>query len=649
MGRSDVTVAADARARQAFARSILDDLSALETMIERGMLACDERWIGAEQEIVLVNGAGRPAAVAEDVLQAAQEPRLTTELARFNLEANLSPRRFEGRCLSELGDELRECLHIVDEHAGGLGARALLTGILPTLRQSDLKIDNMARVDRYAELNREARRLRGEGFRVFITGLDELQLVEETVMAESCNTSFQLHFQVSPEEFAPLYNLAQAITGPILAAAVNSPMLFGRRLWHETRIALFEHSTDTRSAVEQGRGQQSRVQFGSSWVRESVTEILREDIARFQIMLTTEVEPDPLGMLERGEVPELHALRLHNGTVYRWNRPCYGVSDGKPHLRIENRVLPAGPTVIDELANAALYFGLMAGMSDLYPRIDERMPFAAAKSNFFAAARHGMSAQFDWIGGERRTARDLLIEELIPVARAGLERSGVDGDDIATYLGVIQARAESGRTGAQWILDSVEALPPDVGREEGPSALVAAMYEHQVLDEPGHTWGPAELAEAPSQWRADYETVGQIMSTDLFTVRPDDIVDLAASVMDWRHVRQVPVEDERGRLVGIVSHRSLLRLLVRGQAKDREPVAVSQIMTRDPVAVTRETPTLEAMRLMRERGVAALPVVDDGFLVGILTERDLMELSGRLLERFLESRPLDSDEHTNSR
>ncbi|HYX40469.1 MAG TPA: CBS domain-containing protein, partial [Pyrinomonadaceae bacterium] len=417
----------------------------------------------------------------------------------------------------------------------------------------------------------------------------------------SSNTSFQVHLQVGPAEFVPLYNMAQAVTAPVLAAAVNSPLWLGQRLWQETRLALFQHSADARSSAQLARQFPTRVGFGNGWLKGSVLELFREDIARFSVIFTSEADEDPLAVLQRGETPPLSALRLHNGTVWWWNRPCYGVVDGKAHLRIENRALPSGPTTLDELANAAFFVGLMCALPDEYGPVDKRMTFDDAKDNFFAAARHGLQAQFTWLDGQSYPAPTLILEHLLPLARAGLAAAHVDGADIDLYLGTIAERVRTGQTGAQWTLRSLAAMQSRGTRDM--RTLAVQMRAQQQTGKPVHLWPViAPLDADGADWAQSYQTVGQFMSTDLFTVRPDDLVDLAASVMDWRHIRHVPVEDEAGRLVGLVSHRDLLRLMARGLAgKTSEQVVVRQIMKANPVTVAPDTPTLEAIALMRER------------------------------------------------
>jgi CBS domain-containing protein len=644
MGESRAAGGDDEQDRQRFVRALLDDVSALERMLDSGLIESGVRRIGAEQEIFLVDRTCEAAPVAPQLLErlARLDPEgrgnthpFTTELARFNLEANLPPWKLGGDVLSRVEAYLNEKLELLRTEASELGADVFLTGILPTLRMSDLTLDNMTPAPRYRNLNDTTVRMRSGAFEVDIKGIDDFYTVHDNVMLESCNTSFQLHFQVGGEEFAPLYNLAQAITAPVLAAAVNSPVLAEHRLWHETRIALFQRSIDSRRASDLSRGHRPRVHFGDRWVESSILEIFREDIARFRVMLTTEPREDPVAMVERGEVPELFALRTHNGTVYRWNRPCYGTHDGVAHIRIENRVLPAGPTVVDQMANAALYFGLMAALSQTEPDVTKVLAFDDAKTNFLAAARHGLRAQLTWFGGRTHAASHLILDELIPAAREGLASQGIRPEDVDRYLGVLEERVRSGRTGSQWTLDSLAGMDGRGTRHQRFRAVTAGALTRQKEGRPVHEWSLAQLADA-DDWRLSYRTVGQFMTSDLFTVQPDDLVDLAANLMDWEHIRHVPVEDRDGNLVGILSHRTLIRLLARGAAGQRQgPVAVRDIMKQSPVTVTAETPTRDAIETMRRHSVSCLPVVEGTKLVGILTERDLIAVTAALLDETL--------------
>ncbi|MEZ4382809.1 MAG: CBS domain-containing protein [Nannocystaceae bacterium] len=635
MGEHTVSTAKDEQELRAFTRALLADVKALERMLASDIFESGIRRIGAEQEMFLVDAMMQPAPVAMEILEDLRLDNLTTELARFNLEANLSPKVFGGTCLSEMEAEIRDCVDIASAAARRAGANVVLSGILPTLRRSDLSLDNMSPIPRYFELNRVMKKLRGGEFKVLIKGLDELDMTHDNVMLEACNTSFQIHFQTGPDEFARLYNLAQAVTAPVLAAAVNSPVLLRHRLWMETRIALFQQSIDVRTASAHARGGRPRVHFGDRWVQHGVLELFREDIARFRVMLAGDRDEDPMAVLARGEVPKLSALRMHNGTVYRWNRACYGLSGERPHLRIEMRSLPAGPTILDEMANAAFFFGLMASYADEHPNIHEVMNFDDAKSNFFAAARHGLQAQFTWIGGRTYTAAELILDELLPHARAGLTGAGLASDDIDRYLSVLEERVRMNRTGSRWILQSLAAMESTTTLDQAYRTVVSGLVQRQQSGAPIHEWELAAADEGESDPRDSFRTVGQFMSTDLFTIHPDDIVDLATNVMEWEHIRHVPVEDEAGHLVGMITHRALLHLIaIHTAGEGAEPVVVSSIMSPVPVTATPDTPTLEAMKLMQEHKVSCLPVVENDRLVGLITGRDLFDVSAKLLEHF---------------
>jgi CBS domain-containing protein/gamma-glutamyl:cysteine ligase YbdK (ATP-grasp superfamily) len=634
MGEHNVEQGLDEQKLHEFMQALLADLRALAFMLEDGRIESGVRRIGAEQEMFLIDRHLRPAPLALEILERANDARLTTEIARFNLEANLTPLELTGRCFHLMHEELKEVLAKARLAAEEFGADVILAGILPTLKVSDLTLANLTPMPRYHELNRSVTQLRGGPFSIHIKGLDELQLTHDNMMMESCNTSFQVHFQVNPSEFVSTYNIAQAITAPVLALAVNSPVLFGHRLWQETRLALFQHSADARSRNQLARSQPTRVGFGEQWLRQSVIELLHDQIARFRPIMITQPDEDPMQVLARGEIPLLSALRMHNGTVWPWNRACYGVSDGVAHLRIENRALPSGPTTIDEVANAAFFIGLMLSLPSEYGDISKRMSFDDAKANFFGAARQGLNAQVNWIDGKSYPVSLLILDHLLSLARQGLESAGVDTSDIDRYLGVLEERVQSGRTGAQWMLKSLCATEGPGPKDMRYRVLTSTMLQRQKEDEPVHTW-PIIEATQNEDWRHSYQTVGQFMATDLFTVRADDLVDLAASVMDWRHIRHVPVEDEQGRLVGLVTHRALLRLLSRGRQTSSNSLTVREIMKIDPVTVSSTTPTLEALELMRGNKVGCLPVVDDGQLVGIVTSYDFLDASARLFKEQL--------------
>jgi len=636
MGDKKVTRNYDDEQMRAFTLGVLNDLQALEQMLSTGMFEEDVCRIGAEQEMFLVDSSMHPAGLAVEVIEDARDGRLTTEIGKFNLEANLTPREFKGNCLRLMEDELNEVIGVVRASAAKFDAGVVLAGILPTIQLSDLTRDNLTPNPRYHEIDRIVTALHGDNRVIQIKGLDELSLTLQNTFIEFCNTSFQIHLQVGTKDFVQYYNWAQAISAPVLASAVNSPLLLNHRLWHETRLALFQHATDTRSLVHKERNQPPRVNFGERWVDDSIIEVLREDAVRFRILLAQTVEENSLEILAAGGIPSLAAWRLHNGTIWRWNRPCYGVLNGKPSLRIEARYLPAGPSVIDEMANSAFFLGLMMQMPEEFGDIRAYMSFDDAKHNFFNAARYGLAGQIRGLDGKSRRVGKLIEEELLPRAQKGLALAGVDESDIERLLGVIEARVAAEKTGATWMIDSLAGMDKRAKQNVRMRTLTAAMKTNQETGEPLHTWPLAEIPDKPD-WIDNYKTVEQFMAVDLFTVRPEDVLDLAASLMHWRRVRHVPVEDDAGRLIGIVSHRDLIELMASGKLGANGTTTVREIMKTVLVTVSPQTPTLKALEMMREHNIGCLPVLSDDRLVGIVTAYDFLTVSTKLFEDRLSS------------
>ncbi|MDH3491970.1 MAG: CBS domain-containing protein, partial [Acidobacteriota bacterium] len=583
MGDQRVSTGGDGTEIRSFTKCVLRDLQALEQMLDEGMLEDDKLRIGAEQEMFLVDSAMCPAPIAMKVLEKAEDPRLTTEIGLFNIEANLSPLDFEGKCLNKLENEMTEVVGIVRKAARELGSDVVLTGILPTIQESDLVMENLTPLPRYIELNRILGELQGHDRVIHIKGLDELSLHQDDTYIEFCNTSFQVHLQVGISEYANHYNWSQAIAAPVLASAVNSPLLLGRRLWMESRLALFKHAVDSRSVTFQARSQPARVHFGYDWMPDSIIDAIREDIARFRIIITRVIGHDSVEVLEQGGVPKLGAWQMLNGTIWRWNRTCYGIMNGKPSLRIEARYLPSGPSVIDEMANTAFFLGLMQQLPKEFGDVRSLMSFDDAKENFYSAARFGFKSQLVWLDGKGYTAQQLIQDELAPRARKGLASVGIDAADIDRYIGVIENRAAAIRTGAGWMLESLFKMDPSAKTNVRMRAITEQMKNNQEIGNPAYKWELATIDEK-STWIDNYGTVERFMSKDLFTVRPGDVIDLAASLMNWKHIRHVPVEDDMGSLVGIVSHRDLLELLARSAKTDQ--ISVSDVMRTELITIT---------------------------------------------------------------
>jgi len=629
MGEHRVHDTTDELRTRAYVRAMLDDIRALEVMIEKGMIESDIQRVGVEQEMYIVNSQDYPEPISDRVLENIADARFSTELARFNLEANLDPSPIGGDFLRAMEANLKDVLIKADHAANEAGARIVLTGILPTLQQEHVSLTNLTPEVRYQCLNDTCMAARGDRFVLMIDGVDHFESSHDCAVVEGASTSFQFHLQVSPDAAAPLYNLAQLITAPLLSAAANSPVLFNRRVWHETRVALFERTFEYRSTPQLARDFPTRVGFGEAWVRDSVVEIFRENAMRHHVIMVRDPVDDPFEALDDGLVPELSALTLHNGTVWRWNRPCYGITDGKPHLRIENRALPAGPTIVDQVANVALFYGLMNALEADAGSIPQRIAFEDARLNLFAAAQHGLAARFTWLDGQRTGAADLLLRELIPAAREGLSRLQVPAEDSDYYLGILEDRVSSGRTGARWLLDSLSNVPEDK-RAAVCKQAVQIVHQHQGRSIPVHRWDLV-APEAGVEVTEAKKKVSDIMTTNLFTVRPEDLVDLATSMMEWRHVRHVPVETSAGELVGLLSTRELLHLRSGETSKRDHPIPVADIMQHDPVTVSPDLPLDHAFARILENDAGCLLVVAAGQLLGIVTERDLLEAAVALV------------------
>lgn len=614
-----------------FLNALLEDIKVLERMIEKGLIESDVKRIGAEQELSLVDQFYRTSAKAPQILNKLDNPRFKAELAGFNIEINLPPLLFTDNCLSKYETLLNDDLNEIRKVSREFGSDLVITGILPSIRKSDLSEKNLSPEGRYQSLNQSLTALRGEPYQIRIEGTDQLITKHGSNMIESCNNSFQIHLQLPVSGFVNYYNCAQAISGPVLAAATNSPLLFGKRLWRETRIALFEQSVDTRRPSYEPSENLPRVYFGNEWLKNSVTELFHDDVARHRVILQSDIIDSSQEKFERGEVPDLSALVVHNSTVYRWNRACYGITDGQPHLRIENRYLPAGPTIVDEIANSAFWLGLMNEIPEHYKNVEEAMDFDEVRTNFINAARLGLDARFTWMDTEKISAQELILDELLPMASKGLKRAGIEKDDMSRYLGIVKNRVKNRKTGSQWLLDSYNHMKKSVNSDEVALAVTASMIKYQKMAMPVHAWPVADISEAGG-WTTRYREVGQFMSKDVFAVKMDDIIDLAANIMDWKNIRHIPVEDDKGNLVGLVTSGMFLRFLARSYGKKQKMIPINEIMIKDPITTTPETPTAKAIEIMLKNKVGCLPVVHKKKLVGIVTENDFVKISQKLFD-----------------
>src|SRR4051794_36860218 len=473
MGR-EVTVTTFTRAdRQRYREKVLLDLDALARMLAEGRFAAERRSLGVEIELNLPDEHGMPAMANAAVLERLADPDFQTELGQFNVEINIPPRRLQDGVFSELESAVRRSLNHAEQCARAAGAQMMLIGILPTLDQSNLTADSLSANPRYALLNDQIFAARGEDLDIRIAGVERLATTSETIAPEAACTSVQLHQQVDPSSFAACWNAAQAIAGVQLAVGANSPFFFGRELWRETRIALFEQATDTRPEELKVQGVRPRVWFGERWIT-SIFDLFDENTRYFPALLPMCEDEDPFEVLDAGGAPELHELRLHNGTIYRWNRPVYDVVAGEAHVRVENRTLAAGPTVVDIMANAALYYGLVRALVEAERPVWLRMSFATARDNFHAGARDGIDAMLYWPGVGEVPATELVLRKLLPLAHEGLERWGIDSGDRDRLLGAIEQRCLQHRTGATWQVDTVHAL------EDGGASREEALREMTV-------------------------------------------------------------------------------------------------------------------------------------------------------------------------
>ena len=371
--------------------------------------------------------------------------------------------------------------------ANEAGADVVMIGILPTLRPEHLTEDTFSANPRYALLNEQMFAARGEDIHLAIDGVERISAYADTIAPEAACTSVQLHLQVNPETFAAHWNASQAIAGVQLAMGANSPFLFGKELWRETRIALFEQATDTRSDELKAQGVRPRVWFGERWIT-SIFDLFEENVRYFPSLLPIVDDEDPLEVLERGDVPQLAELRLHNGTIYRWNRPVYDVVRGRPHLRVENRCLPAGPTVVDVLANAAFYYGLVKVLAEADRPVWSQMSFTAAEENFHNGARHGIDARIYWPGIGEVPATELVLRHLLPLAHRGLAEWGVGTADADRLLGIIEQRCLKGVNGASWQADTFHRLFEDNDRPDALREMVRGYVDHMHSNQPVHTW-----------------------------------------------------------------------------------------------------------------------------------------------------------------
>jgi CBS domain-containing protein len=614
MGHLDVKQLKSPKDKALYIHHLIRDLEALDIMLKKNLIEKKPVRIGAEQEFCVVTNRFFPNNNSVEVLEAINDDHFTTEIGKYNLEINSDPLLLGSNCFSQLHSQLQELLEKGRKVAKSKESKIILTGILPTLRLKHIAENYMTDKPRYHVLNNALKSTRRECFNIHIKGVDELNLIHDSVMLEACNTSFQTHLQINPDEFVDKYNWAQAISAIVLSTSANSPILFGRELWAETRIALFTQSIDTRANSFIHNEKQSRVSFGADWEKGTVTDIFRDHISRFRGLLTSDAHDDSLEILDKGEIPKLKALQLHNGTVYKWNRVCYGVGEGKPHLRIECRYIPSGPTLADEIANMVFWVGLMIGQPAEYKNIHEKMDFKDIKNNFFKAARNGMETQFKW-NDKLVPVKDLIIDEFLPIAKKGLLNAHIDEEDVTKYLSIIERRAKT-NNGAQWMVKNYRNLQKSKTNFEALQNITAYMYKHQLKNKTVDEW---DIFNPDENLKIDVSRiVKHNMNTKMLLVDQNDSLELVSNIMKWKNIHHLPVINKKKELTGLLTWTDLIKL----GDKDLH-LCVKDVMTKKLITISQEAPLEEAESIMKTHKINCLPVVRNKELLGILTSSDL--------------------------
>jgi hypothetical protein len=478
------------RDRQRYRAKVRRCLDVFSRMLSEAKFDFDRAMTGLEIELNLVDAQQDPAMRNADVLSAIADDAFQTELGQFNIEINLPPRVLGARNIETLEDEIRTSLNDAEERSSQLGAHMVMIGMLPTLGPEHLTHDALSANPRYALINEQIFEARGEDLSINIDGVERLSTYADTIAPEAACTSVQFHLQVSPQQYPAAWNAAQAMAGVQLALGANSPFLFGKELWRETRIALFEQATDTRPEELKAQGVRPRVWFGERWIT-SIFDQFEENVLYFPSLLPITDDEDPVEVLERGDTPTLAELRMHNGTIYRWNRPVYDVFRNTPHLRVENRILPAGPSVVDILANGAFYYGLLRTLSSEDRPIWTRMSFTAAEDNFNTGAKDGISAHLYWPGLGEVPATELVLRRLLPMAYDGLAGLGVESAVSDRLLGIIEARCINHANGAEWqarTFHAIDEATQPLDRRDALREMLRRYIEHMHTNEPVHTW-----------------------------------------------------------------------------------------------------------------------------------------------------------------
>ncbi|MFZ1705139.1 MAG: CBS domain-containing protein [Saprospiraceae bacterium] len=617
MGTFNIKQIENLHQRNHFYKEIFDDIEIFDQMLEQGLIDHSDHMIGVEQELCLINSLGEPQKTALNILEDIKAKQYTNELALFNLEINLDPQPLVGNGLQDIAYQLYSLVEKGRKVASKYDTELFVTGILPTLCPSDLTFQSMTPIDRYKVLSQELLKLRGEKFEIYLQGVDDLNLKLDTILFEACNTSIQLHMQINPDRFVHFHNWAQLISGPVLACCSNSPILFGKELWSENRIALFKQSLDTRIHYNHYREKTPRVYFGNNWLHTSPSELWKNEVARFPLVFRGEGFPNAKEQWQRGEIPELRSIRLHNGTTYTWNRLCYGVDSGKSHLRIECRYLPAGPTLVDELANLVFWVGLMKAGEYQEEKFWDNIEFASAKSNFYKAARTGILTEFD-IFGKNMAASKLCTDILLPLCQRALSDQGVEKSIIEKYTGNIANRVENRQTGATWMTENFRRLNTRFKPSLVSKILVTESLQYQKEDVPVSEWDNILEERLHFFFHKSFQNLKakDIMSHKIQAIGEETSVLFALNIMKWQGIHHLIVEDNKEIFKGVIHQPDLEKV-------EDQNVVVKSFITAHFYKVHSDTPLAKIQTLIRKKEGMAVIVVEKNKTVGIITENDL--------------------------
>lgn len=617
MGAFNILKIENSIQRNLFYKDIFDDLDVFDQMLAEGVIDQNDNVIGAEQELCIVGKDFCPKPKALAILDDLKMREYTNELALYNLEINLDPVLLEGGCFSGIEKSLLQLIEDGRTVARKHDADIFITGILPTITKEFLHLNYMTPIERYFTLNDALLNLRGKKFEIYLQGVDDLHLKLNSILFEACNTSMQLHLQINPNEFAHYYNWAQMISGPVLSCCVNSPLLFSKELWAETRIAVFKQSLDTRNHLNHYRERLPRVYFGESWLNGSPSELWKNEVVRFPLIFRGEGGGNSMSEFSNGIMPNLKSVRLHNGTTYTWNRMCYGVDNNASHIRIECRYLPAGPTVVDEIANMVFWVGLMKAAKFQENNFWKNLDFKATKANFFRAARTGLDTEFD-IFGREINADELILDILLPLARRGLTESNVNESDADYYLSIIEKRVLNRQTGAQWQTSNFRKLTEKFKPSLASKVIVGESLNFQMENIPISEWQNLTNEKLSLFFESNFKTLTakDIMSHHIHSIDENTSILLAIKLMQWKNIHHVLVENQEAEFKGLLNLDDILEL------KD-EMTSITDHLTAEYFSIHPNTLLSEIQDLFASSNKTSAIVFENKKAVGIITNKDL--------------------------